>query len=57
MKWLLAGALFGLLLAYPSLLGLLLAVAAVVLSKPVAVAFGLGLVVRAHLPRLWRWAR
>lgn len=57
MKWLLAGALFGLLLAYPTLLALVIAVAAVVLSKPVAVAFGLGLAVRAHLPRLWRWAR
>lgn len=57
MKWLLAGALFGLLLAYPSLLGLLLAVAAVVLSKPVAVAFGLGLAARVVLPRLWKRTR
>ncbi|MEV5792653.1 hypothetical protein [Streptomyces sp. NPDC052192] len=57
MKRLLLGALFGLLIAYPSLLALLLAVAAVLLSKPVVVAFGLGLAVRVHLPRLRRWTR
>lgn len=57
MRWLLLGVLIGLLISYPSLLGLLLAVAAVLLSKPVAVAFGLGLAVRVHLPYLRRRAR
>ncbi|MEU0783260.1 hypothetical protein ABZ341_17015 [Streptomyces sp. NPDC006173] len=57
MKWLLAGALFGLLLAYPTLLALVIAVVVAVLSKPVAVAFGLGLAVRAHLPYLRRRTR
>ncbi|MFE2828456.1 hypothetical protein [Streptomyces sp. NPDC059271] len=57
MKWILLGALFGLLIAYPSLLALLIAVVAVLLSKPVVVAFGLGLVVRGRLPRLRRWTR
>lgn len=57
MRWLLLGALLGLLLAYPTLLGLVLAAVAAVLSKPVAVAFGLGLAIRVHLPHLRRRAR
>ncbi|WP_194280567.1 hypothetical protein [Streptomyces fagopyri] len=57
MKWILLGALAGLLLAYPSILALLIAVAAVLLSKPVAVAFGLGLLARPFLPRLRRRLR
>ncbi|MET7731235.1 hypothetical protein ABZT02_07685 [Streptomyces sp. NPDC005402] len=54
MRWLILGALLGLLLAYPSLLAVVSVVAAIV-SKPVLVAFGLGLAARPHLPR--RWAR
>jgi hypothetical protein len=56
-KWLLLGALFGLLIAFPPLLALVVTVVAAVLSKPVAVAFGLGLAVRVSLPRLWRRVR
>ncbi|MFE4697174.1 hypothetical protein ACFRIC_08790 [Streptomyces sp. NPDC056738] len=57
MRWLLLGALAGLLLAYPQLLALVLAVVAAVLSKPVVVAFGLGLATRLSVPRVRRWAR
>lgn len=52
MRWLLLGIVLGLLLVYPSLVGILAAVVAAILSKPVLVAFGLGLAVRARLPRL-----
>lgn len=54
MRWLLLGALLGLLLLYPSLLAVVVAVAAAILSKPVIVAFALGLVIRGQLPRLRR---
>jgi hypothetical protein len=57
MKWLLLGALLGLLIAFPPLLALVLATVVAVLSKPVAVAFGLGLAARNHLPHLRRRAR
>lgn len=57
MRWILAGVVLGLLLLYPSLVGILAAVVAVILSKPLVVAFGLGLAVRLHLPRLRRWTR
>ena len=55
MKWLILGALLGLLLVYPQLRAPVLTVAAAILSKPVVVAFALGLLARPHLPR--RWAR
>ncbi|MEU0427901.1 hypothetical protein ABZ235_30705 [Streptomyces canus] len=57
MRWILLGALLGLLIVYPTLLGILAAVTAAILSKPVLVAFGLGLAARPHLPRMRRWAR
>lgn len=57
MRWLILGALLGLLLLYPSLLAVVAAVVAAILSKPVVVAFGLGVLVRARAPRLRRWAR
>ncbi|MFJ5154955.1 hypothetical protein ACIQCF_25870 [Streptomyces sp. NPDC088353] len=57
MRWLLLGALLGLLLAYPPLLALVVAAAAAVLSKPLVVAFAAGLAVRSHLPRVRGWAR
>jgi hypothetical protein len=54
-KYLILGALLGLLLVFPSLLALVGVIVAAILSKPVLVAFGLGLVVRPHLPRVRRW--
>ncbi|WP_405524620.1 hypothetical protein OG426_16160 [Streptomyces canus] len=54
MKWLLVGALLALLLVYPSLLTVVVGIAAAILSKPVVVAFALGLVIRGQLPRLRR---
>lgn len=57
MRWLMLGALLGLLLLYPSALGLVIAVAAAILSKPLLVAFAAGLAVRPYLSRLRRWAR
>ncbi|MEU0035104.1 hypothetical protein [Streptomyces sp. NPDC006333] len=54
MKWLLLGAVLGLLLVYPSLLTLAAAIVAAVASKPAAVAFVLGLLARPHLRR---WVR
>jgi hypothetical protein len=55
MRWLILGALLGLLLVFPSLLALVAAIVAAVLSKPVLVAFGLGLAARGRLPRIRRW--
>ncbi|MER5467192.1 hypothetical protein [Streptomyces sp. NPDC002685] len=57
MRWIILGALLGLLIAFPPLLALVLAAVVAGLSKPVLVAFGLGLTVRVHLPRLRRWTR
>jgi hypothetical protein len=57
MKWLLLGALLGLCLVYPPLMGLLVAAVAAVLSKPLLVAFVAGLAVRSHLPRMQRYPR
>ena len=57
MRWILLGALLGLLIVYPTLLGIIAAVVAAILSKPVLVAFGIGLAARPHLPRMRRWAR
>ncbi|WP_326787876.1 hypothetical protein [Streptomyces sp. NBC_00151] len=57
MKMLLLGALLGLLIAFPPLLALVVVVVAAVLSKPVLLAFGLGLAARNHLPRLGRRTR
>jgi hypothetical protein len=55
-KWLIIGALLGLLLVFPSLLALVAAVVAALLSKPVLVAFGLGLAAGVRSRRLRRWA-
>lgn len=55
-KWLLVGALLGLLIVYPSLLAVVVALVAAILGKPVLVAFAAGLLVRPHLPRARRWA-
>lgn len=56
MRYLILGALLGLLLVFPQLLALVVAIVAAILSKPVLVAFGLGLAVRTRLPRMRRWA-
>lgn len=56
MKLLILGALLGLLLAFPQLLAVVVAVAASLLSQPLIVAFGLGLAAGVHLHRR-RWAR
>lgn len=55
MRWLLLGAVLGVLLLWPSLLGVVVTVAAAVASQPVVVAFALGLAVRPHLRRPQRW--
>ncbi|MFF3911558.1 hypothetical protein ACFYZJ_37780 [Streptomyces sp. NPDC001848] len=57
MRWLILGALLGLLLVFPSLLTLAAAAVAALLSKPVPVAFGLGLAAGIRARRLRRWAR
>jgi hypothetical protein len=57
MRWLLLGALLGLLIAFPPLLALVLVVVVAVVSKPLVVAFGLGLAVHTRLPRMWRRTR
>lgn len=55
MRFILLGALLGLLLLFPALLALVVAAAAAILSKPLLVAFGLGLAARPHLPRARGW--
>jgi hypothetical protein len=57
MKWILLGAVLGVLLLYPSVLTVVVTIAAAILSKPLLVAFGLGLAARPHLPGIRRWAR
>lgn len=56
MRWILLGALLGLLVVFPSLLAFVVALAAAILSKPVLVAFGLGLAAGVRSRRLRRWA-
>lgn len=51
MRWLLLGALLGVLLAFPSLLAVVVAIAATLVSKPVVVAFGVGLAARPAVTR------
>ncbi|MER6351264.1 hypothetical protein ABT186_05280 [Streptomyces sp. NPDC001634] len=55
MKWILLGAVLALLLLYPSLLTLVVAAVVALLSKPVPVAFALGLVAGVRSRRLRRW--
>lgn len=57
MRWLLFGALLGVLLLYPSALTVVADVATAILGKAVLVAFVAGLAARPYLPRLRRWAR
>ncbi|NNN30718.1 hypothetical protein HLK59_10150 [Streptomyces sp. S3(2020)] len=58
MRWILLGIVLGLLLLYPSLLTAVAAAVAALLSKPVVVAFGVGVVARPAIAhRMQRWAR
>lgn len=57
MKLLILGALLGLLLVFPQLLALVAAVVTALLSKPVLVAFGLGIAARPYLRRPKGWTR
>lgn len=56
MRYLILGTLLGLLLVFPSLLALVATLVAALLSKPVLVAFGLGLAAGVRSRRLRRWA-
>lgn len=56
MKLLILGALLGLLLVFPQLLALAVAVIAGLLAKPLVVAFGLGIAARPYLRRPRGWA-
>lgn len=55
MRYLMLGALLGLLLAFPDLLTLAAATLDVILAQPVLVAFALGLAAGVHtrMPRRW----
>lgn len=55
MRYLILGALLGVLLLYPSFLAIVIASVAALASKPVVVAFGLGIAAGARSPRLRRW--
>lgn len=57
MRWLLLGVVLGVLLLYPAALAVVVAVVAAILSKPVIVAFGLGIAARPYMHRPKRWAR
>ncbi|MFD0434765.1 hypothetical protein [Streptomyces chartreusis] len=61
MKAILFGVFLGVLLVWPAALSLtaaiVTAVAAAILSKPLMIAFGLGLWARPHLPLLRGWTR
>jgi hypothetical protein len=56
MKWLILGALLGLLLTTPGALPLALAPVTTLVTQPLIVAFALGAVARPHLPLLRRMA-
>lgn len=53
MKWLLLGVLLGLVVVYPSLLSVVVAIVAALVSQPVVVAFALGIAAGRNR----RWAR
>lgn len=57
MRWILIGVALGLLLVFPQLLAVIVAVVAGLLSKPVLVAFALGLAARPYLRRPRGWTR
>lgn len=57
MKWMLLGALIGLLLSLPQTLPLALEVVTALVSTPLFVAFALGAVARPYLPLVGRRTR
>lgn len=57
MKWLLLGALLGLLVTIPGLLTAVVSVVVVLVSQPLLVAFAVGAAVRPYLPLVGRWTR
>ena len=57
MKWLLLGALLGVLIAVPQALDLTASVVDGLASQPLLVAFVLGAVARPHLPLPRKWTR
>lgn len=57
MKLLILGALLGLLLVFPQLLAVVAAAVTGLLSKPVLIAVGLGVVARPYLRRPRGWTR
>ena len=57
MKWLILGALLGLLLAVPQALALATATASVLASQPLLMTFALGAAARPHLPIVGRRTR
>jgi hypothetical protein len=57
MRYLMLGALLGLLLAFPDLPTVTATVVAEVLAQPVLVAFALGLAAGVRTRQPWRWAR
>lgn len=57
MKWLLLGALLGLLLTTPAVSAALAAVVTALASQPLAVVFVLGAAARPYLPVVGRWTR
>ncbi|MEV7125857.1 hypothetical protein [Streptomyces sp. NPDC093260] len=57
MRWVILGALLGLLLAVPQALDLTGTVAAWIVGRPALLAFALGAVARPHLPVIGRRTR
>jgi hypothetical protein len=57
MRWILLGALLGLLIVFPSLAAAVLGAAAAVVSQPLAAAFALGLAAGVRFRKPQRWAR
>lgn len=57
MKWLILGALLGLLLTIPQAADLTATVVTALASQPLLVAFALGAAARPHLPLVGRWSR
>lgn len=57
MRWILFGALLGVLLLIPSVFTFVGAVVAWLLGQPVLIAFILGALARPHLPKVRGWAR
>ncbi|WP_175647479.1 hypothetical protein [Streptomyces cyaneochromogenes] len=57
MRYILMGVLLGLLLLFPQLRAVVAVIIAALLSQPLIVAFGLGLVAGLRMRGMRRWAR